>query len=167
MKMNLKNQKGITLIGGIGWFVAIAFIFVIISSFTTQPGYKLDDTNYEKLAFDNIMQSIQAAQIREDITGTISKMYFDKLGEIVKKADTNYQWFTDVNGKIFINLATDEAKISQLNMSAEEAKTFEILWISYEKYSAAFIIKKVDNDYYLVDYTFVEEITPGYIFEII
>lgn len=147
-------------------FFIITPIF-IFSFLTKQPGYKLDVANGEKIAFENVVQSIESVNISNNISGTISKTYFDKLGEIVKNADSNYQWFTNVNYKIFMKTVTDEVKMKELGMTPEEAEIFEILLISYDKYTATFVMKKVDDDYYLVDYNFLEETTVGYIFEII
>ena len=153
--LKLKNQKGISLISLLVIIAIIVIAVILIYSITKQPGYKLDIDNSEFIAYFSLRVSILGAQVSDNLTNTLSREYFDTLGNIVKNADSNNQWFTDADSKLFVfaNSADDDAMIDY-GIPAEDVDKFEITWISDGRYCAFFVMKIVGEDYYLVDYDF-------------
>lgn len=162
MFINLKNQKGISLLKLILIIVIIIIAIGFISSFTKQPGYKLDKSNGEAVAYTRLRLSIANARVADNLSSTLSKEDFDKLEEIVENADSSYNWFADSSSKIFIfaNYATDDVLVDY-GIPAEDVDEFEITWVSDGTYCAVFTMRKVDTDYYLVDYDFSADDTVG------
>lgn len=167
MKLDLRNKKGITLKNLIIIIGVIIIFAIIVSEFTKQPGYKLSTSNGEVMVYKNIMEEISNARNRDDLTGTISKSYLYKLEEILHNADNSYEWFNDIDkGVAFVNFATDDMKVEQLNISYSDVDMFDFFWICIGEETASFVIKNVGSDYYLVDYFFSNEITVGCLFKI-
>lgn len=162
MFFNLKNQKGITILNLLIIIVIIIILIMFISSMTEQPGYKLDESNGEAVAYTSLRLAIAEARVADNLSSKLSKENFAKLEEIVKNSDSSNNWFNDSNSKTFIfaNFATDDILINY-GIPAEDVDEFEITWISDGTYCALFTMRKVDNDYYLVDYDFSTDDTVG------
>lgn len=144
---NFKNQKGISLIKLIVIIAIIIIVGFIIISSISKPGYEMTESeaqayNYLRLA---IMQSAY------DGTGFLYTKYYDLLGEMIKKPDSNNKWLP------FEGLAEFSGLI-------DDKDGYEYTGISLGDFSARFCVKKEGKKYYLCDYVMEQKPIIGYKF---
>ena len=140
----MKNQKGISLIALLVIIVIIILGIILISS--NSNGYEMDISSGEALAYTRLRVAI--ANSRLNGSGILSSEDFNILGKMAKNADRSNQWFSGSSGVFYGNTA--------------DTSDYEVSWISNGQYCAIFYAKKVDDTYYLTNYTFTADTIKGY-----
>lgn len=145
MRLNLKNEKGIakkTII----IIVAIIIVAIIIISSSGGNGYEMNVKNREEVAYATLRAAISKSRL--DGSGTMSSEDFSKLGEMVKNADSENQWFASDSGVFYGDTA--------------DTSDYQVTWVSDGTYCAVFYAKLEGNTHYLTNYNFSPDDVKGY-----
>ncbi len=124
--------------------LAVVLVAMVIVLTGCSGKQKLD--KQEAVAYTSLRLAI--AQSAYNSSGKLESKHLDTLKETVKKFDKNSDWFDDYLGSFYgINKDTNENQID---------------YICNKNYCAKFTVKAEGTDYYLIDYSFIENDIEGY-----
>lgn len=104
-------------------------------------------TSLEKMVYTRI-RLVEAELAYDGITSPFDKDCMDILKKLVKRVNSNNEWFASNSGTFYVDIADTSDR--------------EIVLISDGKYTAKFYVKVENSKYILEKYTFSAEKIKGY-----
>ena len=125
------------------YFVILLIIVTLLCLTGCESRYKLDPN--ESVAYARL--NLAVASSAYDGSGSMPKEDLNCLKELVKKFDSNNEWFSELSKFYGRTADTDEKKIT---------------YLCDDNYCAKFTVEEKDDSYYLLDYSFESSNDKGY-----